>query len=97
MKKIAISIMILAIFSAMFCAAGITEIRPDSVVVVETDYSTDTLVLETATGMIFTYEGIEDIFIGDLVSVSFDDNDTPDITDDVVLKLEYSGFWMDIE
>lgn len=97
MKKIAISILILAVFFTTFCAAGITEIRPDTLVVVETDYSTDTLVLETATGMIFEYEGIEDIFIGDLVSVSFDDNGTPDITDDIILKLEYSGFWMDIE
>jgi len=97
MKKIAISILILAILSAMFCTAGITEIRPDTLVVIETDHSTDTLVLETATGMIFEYEGIEDIFIGDLVSVSFDDNGTPDITDDIILKLEYSGFWMDVE
>lgn len=97
MKKITISILTLVVFFAVFCATGITEIRPDTLVVVETDYSTDTLVLETATGMIFEYKGIEDIFIGDLVSVSFDDNGTPDITDDIILKLEYSGFWMEIK
>ena len=79
----------------MFCACANAEIYPDTFIITGLDYANDIIILEDANGFIWEYEGIEDLFIGDMVSVLMDNNNTENITDDIILKLTYSGWYVE--
>ena len=62
-------------------------------IVVEVNEEEDVLVIEDACGLEWEYEGVEDIFEGDVVVMMMANNNTPDsIYDDIILSVEYSGF-----
>lgn len=61
-------------------------------VIVDTDYETDTVTMSTASGYLYQFEGIEDYWNGDLVSVIMYNNGTPEIIDDVILSHRYVGW-----
>jgi hypothetical protein len=78
---------------AAIIAAGM--IYPTTMVVTNVNYSTDVVTIETATGFTYQFEGVEDYTEGDLVSCIMYNNKTTNITDDVILSVRYSGFYMD--
>lgn len=61
---------------------------------VVTSVENDVLTMETATGYVYEWEGAQDIVEGDIVTALMFDNGTQVITDDYILHVEYSGFWM---
>lgn len=70
----------------------IDDLRPVTAKVVELDYASDTVTVETASGFLFAFEGCEDYEIGDFVSAIMHTNGTPNITDDRFLTVHYSGY-----
>jgi hypothetical protein len=78
---------------AAVTAAGL--IYPQTIVVTDVDYSTDVVTIETATGFVYKFTGTEDYCENDLVSCIMFSNGTADITDDMILSVRYSGFYMD--
>lgn len=62
-------------------------------IVVEANEEEDILVIEDACGLTWEWEGIEDLFEGDVVVMMMSNNNTPEsIFDDFILSVEYSGF-----
>lgn len=59
-----------------------------------TDVTNDLVTMETATGFVYQFEGVEDYTKGDLVSCIMFSNGTADITDDMILSVRYSGFYI---
>lgn len=66
---------------------------PHTAQVVGLNHRTDTVIIKTATGIFYSFSGIEDYMIGDLVSLTMDNSATPDnIVDDVIVEVRYSGY-----
>lgn len=78
---------------AAIIAAGL--IYPATMQVTDIDYNNDVVTIETATGFVYQFTGTEDYSENDLVSCIMFSNGTTDITDDVILTVRYSGFYMD--
>lgn len=55
----------------------------------------DLVVLEDANGQCWTFEGIEDWFVGDVASVLMNNNGTITVYDDEIVNVHYSGFTKD--
>lgn len=87
MKKF---LMILVVL--MLTASAGAETYPETAKVVDVDYTTDLVTVETYTGFTFVFEGCEDWLEGDGVSLLMDDNGTEFIVDDAILKAEYTAW-----
>jgi len=69
---------------------------PETMVI--TDINQDTVTAETATGFVFSFSGSEDYSTGDIISCIMSDNGTAEtITDDIILTVQYSGFYIEQE
>lgn len=77
---------------AAIIAAGL--IYPTTMQVTDIDYNNDVVTVETATGFVYQFEGTEDYTEVDLVSCIMFSNGTADITDDMILSVRYSGFYI---
>lgn len=73
------------------CAANQSEIYPRTMVVTETNESTDTVVLTDSAGHMWEFYGIEDWIVGDVCSCIMNTNGTKDITDDTIVDMRYNG------
>ena len=68
-------------------------IYPATAVVSYINYDTDTVVVTNATGYNQAFEGVEDLEVGDVMSLVMYANGTPwFIADDQVVSARYSGF-----
>lgn len=68
-------------------------IYPQCMQVCEFIEETDEVICVDSNGNLWSYYGIEDYFVGDLVAVIFDDNGTPEsIYDDIVIDVRATGF-----
>ena len=68
-------------------------IYPATAVVTYVDYTTDTVVVTNSTGFNYTFEGVEDLEVGDVMSLVMYANGTPwSIVDDQVVSARYAGF-----
>lgn len=66
---------------------------PQTMVVTHVNEYIDSVTIETATGYQYSFWGIEDYQIGDVVAVTMNDNATEnDITDDKIVEVRFSGF-----
>lgn len=66
---------------------------PATGLVVNLDATKDIVTVLTGNDMLWDFCGVEDYELGDMVSLLMDDNGTPDdITDDLIVKAQYSGF-----
>lgn len=89
---------IITIISIMAGSSGNTffkayeDVYPETAIVTETDLETDLVTVETLNGNLFQFEGIEDYQTGDIVSMIMDSNKTPEVTDDIILSVKYSGY-----
>ena len=65
-------------------------------IITNTSYDENIVTCETSTGFIYSFYGIEDYFVGDIIICTMDDNGTPkSIIDDKIIDTKYSGFSMD--
>lgn len=74
-----------------------SSIYAETAEVVVVDYETDTVTVENAVGHRFAFFGCEDYFVGDYVSMIMSDNGTPKVLDDVILDVQYSGYYRDAD
>lgn len=104
MKKI----IVLATITAAVAAATLTgmhaearkaskpsNLYPATMKVIDIDESDDLVTVETATGFTYGFYGAQDLYNNDLVSLIMDDNGTEVITDDKIVDVQYSGYWID--
>jgi len=61
-------------------------------IVVDLDYETDMVTVSAASGLLYEFTGIDDYWYGDLVSVTFYNNGTEIVTDDIILAHRYVGW-----
>ena len=94
MKTTKIAIIATAITIALIALCGVAtaEIYPETAKVVEIDYDTDTVTVETFTGFLFTLYGCEDWMVGDCASLIMEDNNTELIYDDEIIMAQYGGW-----
>lgn len=86
-KLIALTLVLIAL-----CGVATAEIYPETAKVVEVDYNTDTVTVETFTGFLFAFEGCEDWMIGDCASLIMEDNGTELVYDDEIIMAQYGGW-----
>lgn len=97
-------LLVLVIFAFIFgSAAGILagssfstwrtagRIYPQAFRVYSVDRSADLVTLETSTGLLFDFYGVEDWTTGDVCAAVMDDNGTPEIIDDRIIMARYAG------
>lgn len=71
-------------------------IYPATAIVTQVDYETDIVTVQKATGFTYEFEGVEDLQVGDVMSLLMFNNGTGDtIVDDIVISARYSGFVAD--
>lgn len=71
---------------------GNSRIYPETAIVTELDYATDTVTVECFNGNLFSFYGTEDWAEGDICSMLMNDNGTPIVYDDEILSVKYSGY-----
>lgn len=59
--------------------------------VVGFDYASDEVFFVDGAGIIWSFFGIEDWAIGDIVACVVSDNNTEEIYDDIILSVRYNG------
>lgn len=66
---------------------------PQTMLVTHINEYIDSVTIETATGFQYSFWGIEDYEVGDVVAVIMNDNLTEnDITDDKIVEVRFSGY-----
>lgn len=68
------------------------NLYPETAVVREVDYATDTVTVECGNGNLFSFYGTDDWEEGDICSMLMNDKGTENITDDEILSMKYSGY-----
>ena len=86
MKKL---VVIITIILSMI-ANGKIDIYPETAKIVEIE--NDNVVVETATGNLFSFTGTEDYEVNDTVSMIMYGNNTENVEDDSIIKVQYSAF-----
>lgn len=76
---------------------AIEDIYPETAIIQEVNYNTDVVTVQTLNGNTFQFEGIEDYQAGDIVSMIMDSKKTPEVTDDIILSVKYSGYIQQIQ
>ncbi len=94
MRKLLIILTIAAVLTLIFCsqsnASGAEY--PQTFIVSEIDEEADLVYLETFSGMVYTWEGVEDWQVSDIAAAIMNDNGTETITDDIIKQLKYTGY-----
>ena len=89
MKKFIITITIL-ILVCSFCAQA--EIYPQTFIVTDVNYNENILIMTDYNGYTWVWEGIEDLYIGDIIAAIVEDCNTKYIFDDIILDIRYAGY-----
>lgn len=93
-QEIMWSICVLAMTATILAVVGTENghLYPATMVVIHINESEDLVTVETAEGHTYQFHGAEDYAPLDAVSIIMDSNGTEDITDDKIVKVQYSGF-----
>jgi len=93
MRILALIIAVVALLTGGGNVATTTESEtyPLTGIITEIDEGNDFVVFECANGNQFSFYGVEDWMVGDVVSAIMDDNGTPEVKDDKIVKIHYSG------
>lgn len=55
----------------------------------------DLVTVQTSTGIVYQFEGAQDLAVGDLVGLIMDSEGTEKILDDSIVKVRYGGYWLE--
>ena len=69
-----------------------SEEYPQTMVVAHFNEYIDSATIETATGYQYSFWGVEDYQVGDIVAVIMNDNATETIEDDKIVSVRFSGY-----
>ena len=64
----------------------IEQLYPMSTVVTEIDTKSNSVIVENANGHLYAFSGIEDWKVDDICILLMDNNNTTDVTDDIIIK-----------
>ncbi len=93
MKKLAIVAMFAILIFTMCTMVAHAEEYPNAGIITKTDWETDTVYVTTFfDDNVWTFEGIEDFSIGDIVALIMDNVNTDIIYDDVIIMVKYLGW-----
>lgn len=99
MKRIKLAIItflclfVVVLGSSKVLAQKENNIYPECLQIVEINQAADIVQGRTCSGLIFSFYGVEDYMLGDLVAVIMDDNGTPDsVLDDIIIDVRYAGY-----
>ena len=70
---------------------AIDSLYPKTTIVAEIDEENNLVICEDYEGEAWVFEGVEDWQEGDFATLLMDDNDTEEIFDDEIVKIEYNG------
>lgn len=57
------------------------------------DFGQDLVTISTGSGLLYEFYGIEDLYMGDIIAVTMDDNGTPEtVLDDKIIDSKYAGY-----
>lgn len=94
MKKL---IVIMMVIISLIPVTAFADLYAATVMVFQIDFVKDEFqAVDFSGSQIHIFEGIEDYYIGDLISMVMDDNDTDFISDDEVINYNYVG-WINPE
>ena len=89
---IVLSYILLAIGVEKITAYGVKkDLYPMTGVVTHVSRSTDTVTIQDSNSNLWQFTGAEDWHKGDIASCLMDNNKTPEISDDIIIKAEYNG------
>lgn len=94
---------LITIVSIMFGSSGnvyfntIEDIYPETAIIMKTDLEADLVTVQTLNGNCFQFYGVEDYQAGDIVSMVMDSGSTPEVEDDIILSVKYSGYIQQIQ
>lgn len=83
---------LIALITLCTIATAAADLYPETAKVIEVDYDTDTVTVETFTGFLFAFEGCEDWAVGDCASLIMEDHETEKIFDDEIVMAQYGGW-----
>lgn len=66
-----------------------------STIITALDVENDIVTCKDFNGNEWNFQGVEDWFIGDICSLTMDNKNTANITDDVIISTKYCGFILD--
>ena len=89
MKREIITVIIILLL-AFVATTKNTTLYPETGKVV--DIAEDIVTVETATGNLFQFDGAEDWAVGDCVSLIMESQGTEKVTDDIIIKANYSSW-----
>lgn len=89
---------IIALILVIFVMIGNNPINhgseyPATMQIIGLNYESDVVTLQTSTGFIYMMDGCEDYSLNDYVALIMNDNGTENITDDIIVKARYSGYY----
>lgn len=74
-----------------------SSIYADTAQIVSIDREQDLVTVETSVGHLFSFYGCEDYCEGWFVNLLMSDNGTTSVTDDIILRATYSGYYLDTD
>ena len=92
-----ITAVVIMIYTIVIIACGpsrsteIDNYYPKAGVVIQVDRDLDEIMIEDCIGGIWVYQGADDWCEGDIAALIMDNNGTPSIYDDKIVKITYSG------
>ncbi len=95
MKLFALIAALLTVFSGNAAAARTSTVYAETAQIVSIDREQDLVTVETAVGHQFAFYGCEDYCEGWFVNLLMSDNGTTTVTDDIILQVTYSGYYLD--
>lgn len=82
---------IIAMLLATISLISSGMIYSQTYIVTDVNHEQDIVTIESCTGYTYEFIGTEDYMQGDIVSCIMYNNQTDNITDDVILNIRYSG------
>lgn len=91
MKKFFVKIAAIVAAAAMLASQASADIYHSAGRVVVLDALTDTVIVEDGAGNLYSFQGVEDYCLFDMVALLMDDCNTESILDDEIIFARYAG------
>lgn len=88
-------VMVLVLFSGKFSHEKnpASTLYPMTAIVTEILETKNAVIIKNYNGQEWTFEGIEDWIVGDVCALIMDNQNTPEIKDDVIVQVKYGGYF----
>ena len=88
-------VMVLVLFSDKFSHEKnpAPTLYPMTAIITEILENENTVIIKNYNGQEWTFKGVEDWIVGDVCALIMDNQNTPEIKDDVIVEVRYSGYF----